>query len=131
MDFSMDYYHIDMSLYVLVSFFVCTCEMIKNISHTTNHCYWFIACTHCLWKKCFIMYLKGKINTSANMNTTKHVLLQIIKKINALDNLRLGQKFLNLFIIPHVSNVSIESLAHFFYLLIYLFLCFEVFVNMS
>ena len=93
--------------------FLCTCEMIKNISHTTNHCYWFIACTHFVAeKKCFIIYLKGKINISANMNNKDICVVANHQKIKALNNLSFGQKFLNLFIIPHALNVFIESLAH-------------------
>ena len=84
-------------------------------------------------KKVFYNIPQRKINISANTWTTKHVLLQIIKRIKALNNPMLGQKFLSLFIIPHVLDVFIESIAHiplFDDLLIFI-ICFEVFVNMS
>ena len=85
-------------------------------------------------KKVFYNIPQRKNKYQCKHEQQRHMcLLQIIKKIKALNNLSFGQKFLNLFIIPHTLNVFIESLAHiwlFVDLLIFI-ICFEVSVNMS
>ena len=113
--------------------FLCTCEMIKNISHTTNLCYWFIACTHFVAEKVFYnIPLRKKISVQT-WTTKTYVFVANHQKIKALNNLSFGQKFLNLFIIPHALNVFIEShaLIWLFVDLLIFIICFEVSVNMS
>ena len=51
-------------------------------------------------KKVFYNIPQRKINISANTWTTKHVLLQIIKRIKALNNPMLGQKISKSFYNP-------------------------------
>ena len=58
------------------------------------------------------MYLKGKINISANMNNKDICVVANHQKIKALNNLFFGQKISKSFYNPHALNVFIESLAH-------------------